>query len=132
MLPLILARNAATREARPVSRFRENKIMKRILTTGLVVIALAAPGAFGQRIENRKERQKARVEEGEKSGELTKAEAARIKARQRALNRQVREDRRDGGGMTAAERAKIEKRQDNISESIYRQKHDGQKTTPKP
>jgi len=106
--------------------------MKNLLTAGLVMIALAAPAAFGQRIENRKDRQKARVEEGKKSGELNKAEAARIKARERDLNQQIREDRRDGGGMTAAERAKIEKRQDNISESIYKQKHDAQKAAPKP
>lgn len=106
--------------------------MKNLLTAGLLVVALAAPAAMGQRVENRKDRQKARVEEGKKSGELTKAEAARIKARQRDLNQQIREDRRDGGGMTAAERAKIEKRQDNISESIYKQKHDAQKAPPKP
>lgn len=106
--------------------------MKSFLTMAVLVVALAAPAAMGQRIDERKERQKARVKEGKESGELTKKEAARIKARQRDLNQQIREDRKDGGGMTAAERAKIEKRQDNISGDIYKQKHDGQKAAPKP
>lgn len=106
--------------------------MKNFFAIAILVSALAAPAALGQRIENRKERQKARIAEGVKSGELTKKEAARIKARERDLNQQIREDRKDGGGMTALERAKIEKRQDNISKDIYKQKHDAQKTTPKP
>ena len=106
--------------------------MKNFFTTAAAIIALAAPAVMGQRIENRKDEQKARIEEGKKSGELTKKEAARIKARERDLNKQIREDRKDGGGMTAAERAKIEKRQDNISKDIYKQKHDEQKAPPKP
>ena len=106
--------------------------MKYFLAGAFVVIALAVPAAVGQRIENRKDRQEARVEEGKQSGELNKKEAARIKARQRDLNKQIRKDRKDGGGMTAAERARIEKRQDNISGDLYKQKHDAQKAAPKP
>ena len=106
--------------------------MRNFMAAAIAVAVLAAPGALGQRIENRKDRQDARVEAGKKSGELNKKEAARIKARQADLNKQIREDRKDGGGMTAAERAKIEKRQDNISGDIYKQKHDAQKAAPKP
>jgi len=106
--------------------------MKNFLTTALVVVALTAPAALSQRVENRKDRQEARVEAGKKTGELNKKEAARIKARQRGLNKQIREDRKDGGGLTAVERAKIEKRQDNISGDLYKQKHDAQKAAPKP
>lgn len=98
----------------------------------VAVLAVPVPVAVGQRIENRKDRQDARVEAGKKSGELNKEESARIKARQADLNKQIREDRKDGGGMTAVERAKIEKRQDNISGDIYKQKHDAQKAAPKP
>lgn len=106
--------------------------MKNFFAVAVLVSALAAPAALGQRIENRKERQKARVAEGVKSGELTKKEAAEIRARKHDLNQQIREDRKDGGGLSAAERAKIEKRQDRISKDIYKQKHDEQKTAPKP
>lgn len=105
--------------------------MKTILIFAGLMVTVVAPAAMGQRIEERKERQKARIKEGVQSGELNKREAARIKARERDLNRQIREDRKDGGGLTPAERAKIERRQDNISEDIYKQKHDAQKAAPK-
>lgn len=106
--------------------------MKKTLVAAIALVTMIAPAATAQgRIENRKDRQAARVEEGKASGELNKKEAARIKARQRDLNRQIREDRKDGGGMTAAERAKIERRQDNISQDLYKQKHDAQKAAPK-
>ena len=105
--------------------------MRLYFTTAAVLVALATPAMAQPRVENRKDRQEARVKEGEKSGELNKKEAARIKARQRDLNQQIREDRKDGGGLTAKERAKIEKRQDNISGDIYKQKHDAQKAAPK-
>jgi len=116
-----------------LARKQDTDMLKNLMTTAILGLSLLAPAVVGQesRIENRKERQKARVKQGQESGELTKKEAARIKARQRDLNQQIREDRRDGGGLTAAERAKIEKRQDNISGDIYKQKHDGQKAAPK-
>ena len=106
--------------------------MNQFLTAALTFVALTAPAAVAQRIEERKERQNERIEQGRQSGELTKKEAARIRAKQHKLNKQIREDRRDGGGLSPAERAKIEKRQDNISKEIYKEKHDAQKTAPKP
>lgn len=101
--------------------------MKTLLIAITFSLALGATGALAQRIENRKDRQDARVNQGVQSGELTNKEAARLKARQANLNRKIRQDRKDGGGMTAAERARIEQRQDNISRDIYRQKNDAQK-----
>jgi hypothetical protein len=124
--------DGAVRGDAPVQTGQETATMKHYLTPALAMILLTAPATLGQRIENRKDRQEARVEEGKKSGELNKKEAARIKARQRDLNKQIREDRKDGGGLTAVERAKIEKRQDNISGDLYKQKHDAQKAAPKP
>lgn len=105
--------------------------MKTFLMTAIAVIALAAPTAMAQRIEKRKDIQKERIKEGQESGELNKAEAARLKSRERNLNREVRQDRRDGGGLTPAERAKIEAKQDRLSKDIAREKHDAQKAAPK-
>jgi hypothetical protein len=101
--------------------------MKTLLIAITFTLALGATGGLAQRIENRKDRQDARTNQGVQSGELTNKEAARLKARQANLNRKIRQDRKDGGGMTAAERARIEQRQDNISRDIYRQKNDAQK-----
>ncbi|OYW13057.1 MAG: hypothetical protein B7X34_00955 [Acidobacteriia bacterium 12-62-4] len=90
-------------------------------------LALGSTGSLAQRIENRKDRQVARTNQGIRSGELTDKEAARLKARQANLNRKIRQDRQDGPGLTPAERARIEQRQDQISRDLARQKHDGQK-----
>lgn len=79
------------------------------------------------RVGNRKDRQQKRIAKGVESGELTAAETSRLEKREAALNKQIREDRKDGGGMTAKERAKIEARQDRISKDIHKQKHDKQK-----
>lgn len=106
--------------------------MNKTLLYTLLAAALFIPAASAQRIEKRKDLQDERIDKGRESGQLTKKEAVRLRARQKNLNQQVREDRRDGGGMTAAERAKIEKRQDNLSKDIYKQKHDAQTAPPKP
>jgi len=101
--------------------------MKPLLLALTFALALGTTGSLAQRIENRKDRQNARINQGVRSGELTNKEAARLKARQANLNQKIRQDRKDGPGLTAAERARIEQRQDNISRDIARQKHDGQK-----
>lgn len=105
--------------------------MKSTLLCAALVLTLAGPAAMGQRIEKRKDRQAERIEQGKESGELNQREARRLKARERNLKRDIREDRKDGGGLTPKERAKIEKRQDKLSHDIHKQKHDEQKAAPK-
>jgi hypothetical protein len=101
--------------------------MKPLLLAVTFALALGSTGSLAQRIDNRKDRQAARTNQGIRSGELTDKEAARLKARQANLNRKIRQDRQDGPGLTPAERARIEQRQDQISRDIARQKNDGQK-----
>ncbi len=76
---------------------------------------------------NTRQRQKERVEAGVESGELTKKEAAKLKAQEAKLHREIKKDRKDGGGLTAKERAKISAKQDRLSRRIAKQKHDKQK-----
>lgn len=97
-------------------------------TFSLIAVQTAAADEKPKtRIEKRKENQKKRIAEGVKSGELTEAEAAKLKARERELNQDIKRDRKDGAGMTARERAIAEKRQDRISKDIAKEKHDAQK-----
>src|SRR5262245_23239593 len=98
--------------------------MKKLLLTTLMAASLALPAAFGQRIPEREKKQQERIDQGTKSGELTKKEKARIEAKERKLKREVRRDRKDGPGLTAKERVKIEHQQDKLSQDIYKQKHD--------
>jgi len=85
--------------------------------------ALAQTGTPG--INERQENQKARIEQGVKSGELTRREAGKLRAEQRAIRAEKRLAKADGV-VTPAERAKIRRDQRRASRDIYRQKHDAQ------
>ena len=77
-------------------------------------------------VTQRQENQKARIDEGVKSGELTKKEAGKLRAEQRAIRAEKRMAKADGK-VTKAERAKLRHDQNKASADIYKQKHDAQK-----
>ena len=76
-------------------------------------------------INNRKERQDERIDRGKADGSLTKAEAAKLKAKQVQVNKDIREARSDGK-VTAKEKAKITKEQNKLSKEIKDQRTDKQ------
>lgn len=88
------------RRCQPSGRFRVSGGMK----TFLLLVTIAAGIAGAHSIPERQQNQKLRIAQGVRSGELTRAEAARLASEQRAIARQVRRDRVDGGGFTAKER----------------------------
>jgi hypothetical protein len=96
------------------------------LAMAVVVGVLMAAPAEAARADRRQVKQQARITQGVKSGELTKAEAARLEARHEALQRDKRQARADDGRLDAAERAKLERKQDRLSRRIHAQKHDAQ------
>lgn len=100
--------------------------MKRFFMITAVAAALGASAFAGPTIVQRQHRQQARINQGVRSGELTRREAAELRAKEARLNRQIQRDRVDGGGLTAKERNKIDKLQDALSREITREKHDGQ------
>lgn len=95
----------------------------------LVAAALAAP-AFAQtdstrRIDKRQKMQERRIEQGQKSGQLTEKEAARLEKGQARV--QKMEDKAAADGKIGAkDRVRIEKAQDRQSKRIYRERHDKQ------
>lgn len=97
------------------------------ITTVVADDAATKPTDKKPRIANRKDRQQDRVAEGVKDGSLTAKETAKIEAKEAKLNREIRQDRKDGKGLTAKEKAKIEAKQDKMSKEIYKEKHDKQK-----
>ena len=102
--------------------------MKKLLRTSLVA-GLLLGTAFGQdkgRVNQREENQKARIRQGVKDGSLNNKEAARLGAREAAIEAKEARDRADGKGFTAKEKARTENRQDRVSKDIYKQRHDGQ------
>lgn len=91
---------------------------------GIALSVLMAAPAMAQGVNARQDRQHHRIEQGVRSGELTRHEARRLHRRERAIARQERRMRwRNGGYLTPRQRHKLNKRLDRTSRSIYRKKH---------
>jgi hypothetical protein len=107
--------------------------------SAVIAIALAFAGtAFAQTttppagssltpgIDKRQANQERRIEQGVKSGELTKKEAARLEKREAKLQADKEKATADGK-VTKKERQQLNREADRDSKAIYRQKHDAQK-----
>lgn len=115
----------------PPSTERNHHTNKSIIAA-VVAAAFALPSvAFAQtastpRIDQRQENQEKRIQQGVKSGELTKKEAARLEKGQARVQKMEKKAMADGK-MTKKEKARIEHAQDVQSKKINREKHDKQK-----
>lgn len=88
----------------------------------VATIAVAIPAEA--RINQRQDRQQARIAKGINNGKLTAKEAAALEKQQASIARYEARSRVDGPGLTKLERARIQKRQDKASRRIRRQKRD--------
>jgi len=104
--------------------------MKSVKLITMAVALLVAGSVFAQTgtpvVTERQENQAARIRQGVQSGELTKREAAKLRAEQRAIRAEKQMAKADGK-VTRAERAKLRHDQNRASADIRRQKHDAQK-----
>jgi len=104
--------------------------VKSLKLTMIAVSLLIAGSVLAQTntpvVTQRQENQNARINEGVKSGELTKREAGKLRAEQRAIRAEKRMAKADGK-VTRAERAKLRRDQNKASADIYKEKHDAQK-----
>ncbi len=91
---------------------------------------LAATGSFAQTTSARPGSDRARIRQGVKSGELTRAEAARVRTQQ-ADAQQARKVARADGTVTANERAVIRREEKQADRVLYKQKHDEQTRKPR-
>ena len=103
--------------------------MKNLKILSILVLSagmLTSEVSFARdRQDNRQGAQRARIQEGIKSGELTKKEAAGLRGQQRHIRRAEKRAEADGV-VTPEEKAKLERKQDRASHQIYKQKHDEQ------
>jgi hypothetical protein len=76
-------------------------------------------------INERQERQQARIASGVKTGQLTARETEHLEAREAKIQHDKKIAKSDGK-VTHAERAKLEREENRASKAIYRQKHDAQ------
>ena len=80
-------------------------------------------------INAREHHQQQRINQGIRSGELTRREARRLEAGEARIRTDERFARMDGH-VTPRERARLQRELNRESRGIYRQKHDGQDRNP--
>lgn len=99
------------------------------LAASAVVLAtpLAASAAPWQSINQRQANLEHRIDQGVRSGQLTRAEAVRVRGQFRELARLEAHYRHTGRGLTRAERADLDRRFDRLSDRVFAQKHDPQR-----
>ena len=98
------------------------------LIMAIALVALTAPAMANSDIRdasiNQREYQLAqRIEQGWRSGELTRQEYARLRLELRDIERHEQYFMADGR-LSPRERGQLQARLDNLSRDIYRQKHD--------
>ncbi len=107
------------------------KFSAAVLTIAGVLAVVGASHADGQRrqrdprVNARQHHQQERIQQGVRSGELTRHETARLREEQRDV-RQLERAYKSDGTLTRAERVDLHHEQNQASRDIYRQKHDGQ------
>ena len=99
--------------------------MKKVLMLAALV-ALAMTSVTAQtatpHVTKRQVKQQARIQQGAKSGELTRGETRRLERQQMKIQHDKKVAKSDGV-VTPAERAKLSKEQNRASKRIYRLKH---------
>ncbi len=100
------------------------KILGGLLIVMLTITSVANAQTRTPVIDRREMRQERRINQGVRSGELTRSEARHLRADERKLNRDKRLAKADGV-VTRAERAHLRREENRISRAIYRDKHNG-------
>ena len=90
-----------------------------------MVAAQADAGTRDPRVNTRQHNQRERIQQGVRSGELTRRETRHLAEEQRDI-RQLERAYKSDGTLTAAERRDLRHEQNQASRDIYRQKHDAQ------
>jgi len=94
-------------------------------TLGLLALTFSATAQALPGVAARQAHERARIRQGVASGQLTRTEAAHLRAREADIHHDKLLARADGV-VTPAERQSIRREEAQASRAIYRQKHDGQ------
>lgn len=91
-----------------------------VMTAGQAGAGTRDPG-----VNARQQNQRARIQQGVRSGELTRRETRHVAEEQRDI-RQLERGYKSDGKLTGAERHDLQHEQNQASRDIYKQKHDAQ------
>jgi len=105
---------------------RTLSILAAVALTACLAGASFADTTATPRVHRRQVRQQERIRQGERSGQLTPREAARLEAGQRHVERMKLRAQADGR-VTPRERARLAHAQNVQSRHIYRAKHNRRK-----
>ena len=118
------------------------RVVFAFLVVSLVVPALKAQDQNEQRparrewakrhprravVGTRQQLQHDRIQQGVRSGELTKEEAKGLRMEQRQIQQEKKEALRDDGKIDKEEMQKLRQEQNKASKNIYEEKHDADK-----
>lgn len=106
------------------TRWLKNFALLMTLTLFLPLTSFAQGGP--RNINAREREQQQRIRAGIRSGELTRAEVARLQAEQARIRAAEARMRRSDGVFTTRERARLQRELNQSSRHIYRQNHDRQ------
>jgi Skp family chaperone for outer membrane proteins len=119
-------------EARHQPAVSKENVMKSTITVAMMaalalsaVVAQADAGTRDPRVNARQHNQRDRIQQGVRSGELTRRETRNVAEDQRDI-RQLERAYKSDGQLTGAERVDLRHEQNQASREIYREKHDGQ------
>ena len=103
--------------------------MKRMIGAVLAgSMMMIGASAFAGEVDRREMNQQARIEQGERTGQLTPREAEHLERREAKTERQLRRERMENGGrLTRAERRRINREENRSSRQIYADKHNGRR-----
>jgi hypothetical protein len=94
-----------------------------IVSAAIAVLGTSMP-VVAQTIHQRERSQEQRIRQGERSGQLTPAEARRLQYLEMRLHRtEARLRRENGGRLSRWERRRLQQMADRDSAAIYRLKH---------
>ena len=93
----------------------------KFLVATALIMAIGINSASAQ-VRKRERNQDARIAQGVKSGELTKAETKNLVNKEKDVRQDVKEAKADGV-VTPTEKKEIRKDQNQASRAIYRKKH---------
>jgi len=94
-----------------------------IVAVTTVLCCASAYAAEGE-VNRRLERQKARIEQGVQSGELTSQEAQHVERHDKDIHAQEKNDRQQNGGtLTPQEKRQLNREENRNSRQIRRAKH---------
>lgn len=98
------------------------KILGGALVALLAVTSIANAQTKTPVINHKEHHQARRINQGVRSGELTRSEAHHLRTREQKIRNDKRMAKADGH-VTRAERKHLRKEQNHVSRAIYRKKH---------